>query len=120
MQNVARSIEHVRRQPGQAPQQPAPRPRRQRGKITKGEKMLLGMLTVAFLLFIGFSVHNYATMYSVNREIHELEQTVAAQEQINDGLSLQVVELSSPERILKIAKSLGMKLEDENVKVVQN
>ncbi|MFC0473073.1 cell division protein FtsL [Halalkalibacter kiskunsagensis] len=97
------------------------RVRRVRNPITVGEKAIAGLITfIAFIVF-GVIVHNYATLYTVNQEAYQLQQTINQQAQLNEGLTLQVVELSAPDRILHIAKEeLGMTLDDNKVKVVQN
>jgi cell division protein FtsL len=97
------------------------RVRRVRNPITVGEKAIVSLITFAAFIVLGVMVHNYATLYSVNQEVHQLEQTISQQTQLNEGLTLQVVELSAPDRVLHIAKKdLGMSLDDNKVKVVKN
>ncbi|WP_017727201.1 cell division protein FtsL [Halalkalibacterium ligniniphilum] len=92
-----------------------------RKSITRGEQLIIGSMIVAAFFIFGLIIHNYASIYTVNNDIHQLESSIAQQTQVNDGLSLQVVELSRPERILHIAtEKLGMTLDDEKVKVIQN
>lgn len=92
-----------------------------RTKITLGEKMIVAMIVAATFVVLSMMVHNYASIYSTNKEIYQLEATIGQQIQKNEGLSLQVVELSAPDRILDLAyEELGMNLEDDKVKVVQN
>ncbi|GAE33850.1 cell division protein FtsL [Halalkalibacter akibai] len=102
-------------------QQPEKRIRQVRNTITLGEKMIGGMVVLFSIIFLCLTVNNYATIYSMNREVVQLQGTVHQQTQINEGLNLQVVELSAPDRILHIAsEKLGMSLDDNKVKVVQN
>ncbi|WP_026674381.1 cell division protein FtsL [Alkalihalobacterium bogoriense] len=88
--------------------------------ITKGEKGLIFLMVIAVFVLVSIIVANYAAIYSVKRDIHNLEYSVQQQTQHNEGLQLQVIELSDPERILDIAKSSGMSLNDDKVKVIQN
>ncbi|WP_332690610.1 cell division protein FtsL [Halalkalibacter lacteus] len=97
------------------------RVRRVRNPITVGEKAIVGLVTLIIFIVLGVMVHNYATLYSANQEVYQLEQTINQQTQLNEGLTLQVAELSAPDRILHIAsEKLGMSLDDNKVKVVQN
>ncbi|ADC48212.1 Divisome protein FtsL [Alkalihalophilus pseudofirmus OF4] len=94
---------------------------RRRTKITLGEKIIASAMAVIAFALIGLMLHNYASIYSLNKDVHQLQGTIAEQSQVNEGLSLQVVELSAPDRILDIATGeLGMSLDDNKVKVVQN
>ncbi|KMJ55442.1 cell division protein FtsL [Alkalihalophilus lindianensis] len=95
--------------------------RRHRSRITLGEKIIGLTMTVVAFAMIGLMLHNYASIYTLNKDVHQLQGTISQQSQVNEGLSLQVVELSAPDRILDIATGeLGMSLDDNKVKVVQN
>ncbi|WP_100404571.1 cell division protein FtsL [Bacillus solitudinis] len=92
----------------------------EKARITKGEKLIIASMVLTMFLVVGFIIHNYATIYSLNREAYVLESSIKEQTQVNEGLSLQVVELSAPDRILELAEKSGMSLNDNQVKVVQN
>lgn len=117
MNNLARQLE-------QQHQQEMKQKKRillKKATITKGEKLLFGLFVCAIAVCGVIILTNYATLYSVNKEIFMLENSIAEQTEVNDGLQLQVIELSAPDRILHIAKEeLGMKLDDNNVKVIRN
>ncbi|SER63980.1 cell division protein FtsL [Salipaludibacillus aurantiacus] len=90
-----------------------------KGGITKGEKGIYFMALIAVVFAAYLILSNYAEMYSLNHEMQQTETQITQQQSINDGLSLQVKELSDPERILYIAQNdLGMKLNDQSVKVI--
>lgn len=90
-------------------------------RITFGEKVIGSILVFIGLVIFSVIVHNSASIYSTNKEIHELNEVIAAQTEKNGGLLLQVVELQDPDRILNLATNeLGMTLDDNKVKVVQN
>ncbi|MBM7095872.1 cell division protein FtsL [Bacillus sp. H-16] len=111
-------------------QQPLHQPERQlkqkkqrvfKGGITRGEKIIypLAFLAVVFAAYVMLS--NYATIYIANHEIQKTERSITEQSSVNEGLSLQVKDLSEPDRILHIAQAeLGMELNDQNVRVIQN
>lgn len=105
----------------QLQQQPQKRIRQVRNPITLGEKLIGALVVFGTLIVLCLVVNNYATLYGMNREVSQLETSVQQQSQVNEGLTLQVVELSAPDRILHIAsEKLGMSLDDNKVKVVQN
>lgn len=92
-----------------------------RSKITLGEKLIMFMMTIALFITLTVIVQQYASIYITNKEIYQLEREISLQTQKNEGLALQVTELSAPERILSLAyEKLGMTLDDNKVKVVQN
>lgn len=115
---VARQIQEQKQQQTQV--KTHKRVKRIRTSVTLGEKLIVGIVAVTIFVILSFIVHNFATLYSVNRDVQQLEQDIAKQQEVNNGLHLQVLELSEPERILSIARELGMVLDDDKIKVVQN
>lgn len=84
--------------------------------ITKGEKLMYSVVGVALLSF-GIYVVSYASSTdTLNRELQQLETQVQNQQIENEGLTFEVSELSRPERITKIAKDHGLKIQDAKVK----
>ncbi len=91
----------------------------ERGRITKGEKMLWMMLVLTFVAASIFMVSNYATIYNLNTGLQQAEADQRAQVKQNDELQVKVTELSAPGRIVNIAEEkLGMQLNDQNVEVI--
>lgn len=92
-----------------------------KGKVTKGEKGIFLLYATILLGLVALMIANQARIYSTERDLFVLENEIAKQTQVNDALQLQVIELSSPDRILKIAtEQLGMTLDDNKVKILQN
>lgn len=92
---------------------------KQTRKITLGEKCLYALF-IAFILFAGVKIiSNEVMIYETNKDIQTLEASIDTQKKINNDLYVQKEELSSYERILAKAKELGLKLNEKNVKVVQ-
>lgn len=84
--------------------------------ITKGEKILYSFVGVC-LLIAGYFVVSYSSSTdTLNRELQSLEQTVEKQVGVNESLLFEIKELSKPERITKIAKENGLKIEDGEIK----
>lgn len=87
--------------------------------LTPGEKIM----GVAFAGLICFgAVHlisNQAQIYEINQDIQAIETQVKEQQKVNSDLEVQVSELSTYERIYEKAKQMGLVLNENNVKVVQ-
>lgn len=117
MANIARQL----RQEQQEQTIVAPKKRiKRKGWISPGEKIL--GITFGALVCFG-SVHiisNQASIYQVNKEIQDTKVTVQEQEKSNSDLTIQVNELSQYERIRDKAQELGLTLNDQNIKVVQD
>jgi cell division protein FtsL len=94
--------------------------RKKKFRFSLGEKVLY----TGFLIGIVFGsvqiVSNHASLYAVNADIQSIESKISSQERVNNELKLQVVELSTYERIWAKAKELGLDLNENNVKVVQD
>jgi len=103
-------------------QQPSVRPkikRKRKLRLTLGEKLLF----VSFFVFTVYAsiqiVANQVSIYHVNKHIQQLEGAIDEQKKHNNDLYVEVQELSTYERILEKAKELGLSLNENNVKVVQ-
>ncbi|KYP81855.1 hypothetical protein [Ferroacidibacillus organovorans] len=70
---------------------------------------LIGSLLLCALVGV-FLVSRYATLVTQSEDINQIKQTLTQQNALDASLQGQVLQLSSPERILTIAeKSLHMK-----------
>lgn len=119
MSNLAVKIQQQRHeQQKQMPEQQQSVVITRRPTITVGEKVLI----VAFLSLLLFAavqiVSNSVTVYQSNIEIQKIETKIQDQQKINSDLTVQVKELSTYERIWAKAKELGLTLNQNNVKVV--
>jgi cell division protein FtsL len=91
-----------------------------RFSITPGEKGL-GLIFGAMLCFGAFHmISAQASIYEVNKDIVSMEKTMGEQKKVNNDLKMQVSELSTYERIWEKARDLGLKLNENNVKVVRD
>jgi len=92
--------------------------KQKKGIITKGEKLLLlGLLATVITLAISI-VQVQTSVRATTTEIAQLEQQIDTTSKENTDLSIQVRELSTYESIWKKAEELGLKLNEQNVKVV--
>ncbi|UTR10976.1 cell division protein FtsL [Evansella sp. LMS18] len=87
-----------------------------KGRVTKGEKLIYIVASAAFVFVLCLILSNYASIYMTNHQIQQTEVEISQQTGVNEALSLQVMELSDPERILSEAKDMGMVLNEENVR----
>lgn len=82
---------------------------------------LLGFTFCVGLMIGGIQViSNQAEIYEINKNIHETSILIEEQIRVNRDLKNQVEELSTYERIVTKAKELGLKLNENNVKVVHD
>lgn len=86
------------------------------GWVTKGEKLLYSVIA-ALTIAAGIYTVNYASATDMaNRQLQKVESQVKQQKRENNDLSYEIKELSRPERITKIAKENGLKIQDAKVK----
>lgn len=101
-----------------APSRPQPK-RKRRFRPTLAEKLFI----VSFLLFVFYVavqfVSSQVQMYELNKEVQKLEMAIDEQKKENNDLYVEVQRLSAYERILQKAKDLGLSLNENHVKVVQ-
>ncbi len=88
--------------------------------LSPGEK-ILGLVFTGIVCFGAVHiVSNQAAIYEINKEIQDTKVSIQEQTKVNGDLGMQISELSTYERIWEKAKELGLKLNENNVKAVQN
>ncbi|WP_210363726.1 cell division protein FtsL [Bacillus sp. REN3] len=117
MSNLARKLQQEQQRTVQAP---AKEPVRKMSWLTPGEKVLIFAFG-AMVCFGGtFLVSKQAAIYEVNKEIQVMEGDIQEQQKVINDLEVQVSELSTYERIKKVTEKLGLTLNENNVKGVEN
>ncbi|AQQ53799.1 cell division protein FtsL [Planococcus lenghuensis] len=112
----AKQQSHIR-QP--LPQEtPVRLPARRKKLITKGEKILYVSFLAMFIFSSILIIQNESSIRAAAQEIQMIEQSVEEVQKQNSDLSVQISELSTYEHIWSEAKSQGLKLNEQNVKVV--
>lgn len=86
--------------------------------ITKGEKVLLVCLLSVITILALMIIQSQTAVRSTTTDISKIEKQIDITSKENTDLSIQVSELSTYERIWKKAEELGLKLNEQNVKVV--
>ncbi|OZU90413.1 cell division protein FtsL [Virgibacillus indicus] len=114
--NHARSWQQNRPEQTQVREQKVAVKVRKQGWITKGEKVIYSVIGAGLVAAGIFVVSFSSSTDSLNREMQQLENVVQTQKVTNEGLMFEMKELSRPERITKIAKDNGLKLQDAEVK----
>ncbi|KKI93743.1 hypothetical protein WQ54_01430 [Bacillus sp. SA1-12] len=120
MSNLAMKLEQQRQEQQQQQRVQEPIIIKRRASITPGEKLLI-VLFIGLLVFGAITIiaKSY-TVYQSNIEIQKTEAKIEEQTKLNKDLHVQVEELSTYERIWEKAKELGLTLDENNVKSVQN
>jgi len=116
MSNLARKLqEEQKRQTVQAPQ----KIKKTDSWLSPGEKILSIAFCATLCIGAVHIISNQAAIYELNKDIQNTSAQLEDQQKINNDLKMQVGELSTPDRIRSMAEKLGLKLNDNNVKVVQ-
>jgi cell division protein FtsL len=121
MSNLAMKLEQQRQEKQQQQQMPVSEPIiiKRRASITNGEKLLMILVVGLFIIGAVNIVAKSYTVYQANIEIQKTEAKIEEQTKLNSDLHVQVEELSTYDRIWEKAKELGLKLDQNNVKSVQ-
>ena len=93
---------------------------RRKLKMSKFEKLLYTftiILAVSFPIVIVFSK---ATLSKINYDVEQMKGNIAVQEKKNQGLSMQIDELASLDKVQEVAKSLGLSYNSSNIKSIDN
>jgi cell division protein FtsL len=89
-------------------------------KVTKGEKVLWTIALLALFAVSVYIVSTFASIYTLNRNISQLETKMDRQAKVNSELQEKVYKLKRPERISKIGKDkLGLKMRKNSVKSIE-
>lgn len=92
---------------------------RKQGWITRGEKLLYTLIGIGLIMASFYIVSYASTNDTLNREIQSLEEKIEEQQIKNGLLASEKKELSKPERIIKIARENGLKIQDAEIKQAQ-
>jgi cell division protein FtsL len=119
MSNLARELEHQQKEQQMQDIQKQKRAVK-KSWLTPGEKFL--SLAFAGLVCLGAvqMISNQAKIYKVNEDIQKVQSSINDQQKVNSDLKVQVSKLSNYNRIADKAKKMGLELNENNVKVVQN
>lgn len=89
-------------------------------RFSKGEKFLFSLFVASLVYFSVNIIGNYADIYVVNKDIELLKSDIREQQKVTQDLQAQVDELSEYNRLLQAAREQGLKINEQNVKVLTN
>ncbi|MHC0037266.1 cell division protein FtsL [Pseudoneobacillus sp. C159] len=119
MSNLARKYQQETKGQPQKKRQPLNQPKEKFFRVTPGEKVL-GLLFGTMVCFGAVHlISAQASIYEMNKDITSMETAIQEQKKVNKDLMIEKKELSNYERIMSKASERGMKLKDNNVKVVR-
>ena len=87
-------------------------------RITKGERLLYFYATVAFFLMLGLKIFCGASIGEMKMSIEEKKYNIEQQEKTNESLTMQVNELTSFENVQKVVKEMGLAYNNNNIIVI--
>lgn len=87
--------------------------------MPKREKLFFIFSVLFVVLLSGIIISGYAQITELNYEAQKVEKSITSMNEENENLQRKIAELSTPERILKIARDeLGMSLNEKQVLVI--
>ncbi|MFJ7970653.1 cell division protein FtsL [Psychrobacillus sp. NPDC096389] len=92
--------------------------KKQKKLLSKGEKILLVCLLSVVTILSLMIIQTQTAVRATTTDISQIEKQIDTTSKENTDLSIQVSELSTYDRIWKKAEELGLKLNEQNVKVV--
>lgn len=92
--------------------------KKNKARITKGERLLYFYATVAFFLMLGLKIFCGASIGEMKMSIEEKRYNIEQQEKTNESLTMQVNELTSFENVQKVVKEMGLAYNNNNIIVI--
>lgn len=92
--------------------------KKNKAKITKGERLLYFYATVAFFLMLGLKIFCGASIGEMKMSIEEIKYNIDEQEKTNESLTMKVNELTSFENVQKVVKEMGLAYNNDNIIVI--
>ncbi len=87
-------------------------------KFLKGEKPMYALIAILLLLVPIFNVFTSAILSETNTQVERLRNKISEQSLTNEGLSMQVDELSSLESIQRVVDEYNLSYNNSNIKTV--
>lgn len=92
--------------------------KKNKAKITKGERMLYCYATLAFFVMLGLKIFCGASIGEMKMSIEEMKYNIDEQEKTNESLTMKVNELTSFENVQKVVKEMGLAYNNDNIIVI--
>ena len=94
------------------------RKKKNKAKITTGERVLYFYATLAFFLMLGLKIFCGASIGEMKMNIEEIKYNIDQQEKKNESLTMKVNELTSFENVQKVVEEMGLAYNNENIIVI--
>ncbi len=117
--NYKQTLRKYSPQPSQEPKSPEiVRPSKKTSIITKKEIMTMTVIGITAIILLFSSLITQVTLSNQNRSYQDLQQTNVMITTENNNLSQEVQELSRYNRVMEIAEKLGLKMNETNIRNV--
>ena len=87
-------------------------------RITKGERLLYFYATIAFFLMLGLKIFCGASIGEMKMKKKKKRYNIEQQEKTNESLTMQVNELTSFENVQKVVKEMGLAYNNNNIIII--
>lgn len=112
-------FESPEQQPVQIPETPPLKePQKRKSTFTKIEKAIMGTICLAAVVLFFGSLLTQVVLSNQNRDLQDLQNDTSAMVMENTNLEQEVQELSRYNRVMEIAKELGLEMDEANVRNV--
>ena len=92
--------------------------KKNKARITKGERLLYFYATIAFFLMLGLKIFCGASIGEMKMSIEEKRYNIEEQQKTNESLTMQVNELTSFENVQKVVKEMGLAYNNDKIIVI--
>ena len=92
--------------------------KKNKSKITKGERLLYFYATLAFFLMVGLKIFCGASIGEMKMSIEEIKYNIDEQEKKNESLTMKVNELTSFENVQKVVEEMGLAYNNDNIIII--
>ena len=94
------------------------RKKKNKSKITKGERLLYFYATLAFFLMLSLKIFCGARVGEMKMNIEEIKYNIEQQEKKNESLTMKVNELTSFENVEKEVEEMGLGYNNDNIIII--
>ena len=93
--------------------------RKNKNKITKGERLLYFYATIAFFLMLTLKIFCGASIGEMKMSIEETKYNIDQQQKKNESLTMKVNELTSFENVQKVVEEMGLAYNNDNIIIIE-
>lgn len=94
--------------------------KRNRFKITKGERLLYVGGFLSFILAIMIQIFCGASIGNLKMNVEKLNYEITGQNKTNESLNMKVNELTAFDKVKDVVKDMGLAYNNDNIVVIDN